>query len=161
MGLVGSDERWKTVYSVWPYQVRFSGYPNFWFSDFEGLPSLNRIRYFGKICCKIHKFNNLSKTVSLVEIFHRGPKKIINLVKKVVKNRRCNSLDLLDRGIKVDMSKWLTSRDSVNFWDESGTEEVIVKPMVCLAKMVHIASTFTVLNFKTIKEGQQITLLEP
>jgi hypothetical protein len=33
--------------------------------------------------------------------------------------------------------------------------------MLSLAKMVHIASTFTVPNFKTIKEGQQITLLEP
>jgi hypothetical protein len=28
-GFVESDERWKTVYSVWPYQVKFSGYPNF------------------------------------------------------------------------------------------------------------------------------------
>jgi hypothetical protein len=34
------------------------------------------------------KFNNLSKTGSFVEIFHQEPKKIINLVKKVVKNRR-------------------------------------------------------------------------
>ncbi len=29
VGLVESDERWKTVYSVWLYQVKFSGYPNF------------------------------------------------------------------------------------------------------------------------------------
>ncbi len=29
VGLIESDERWKTVYSVWPYQVKFSGYPNF------------------------------------------------------------------------------------------------------------------------------------
>jgi hypothetical protein len=60
---------------------------------------------------KIHKFNNLSKTGSFVEIFQREPTKIIILVKKVVKNRRflvifstktryC-SLDLLDRGTKV------------------------------------------------------------
>ncbi len=28
-GLVESDEGWKTVYSVWLYQVKFSGYPNF------------------------------------------------------------------------------------------------------------------------------------
>jgi hypothetical protein len=34
---------------------------------------------------KIQKFNNLSKTGSFVEIFQREPKKIINLVKKVVK----------------------------------------------------------------------------
>jgi hypothetical protein len=60
---------------------------------------------------KNHKFNNLSKTGSFVEIFHREPRKIIVLVKKVVKNRRflvifstktryC-SLDSLDRGTKV------------------------------------------------------------
>jgi hypothetical protein len=66
---------------------------------------------FVKYVSKNFKFNNLSKTVSLVEIFHREPRKIINLVKKVVKNRRfwvifstktryC-SLDSLDRGIKV------------------------------------------------------------
>jgi hypothetical protein len=30
--------------------------------------------------------------------------------------------------------------------------------MVSLAKMVHIVSTFAVPNFKTIKEGQKITL---
>jgi hypothetical protein len=28
-GLVESDERWKTAYLVWLYQVNFSGYPNF------------------------------------------------------------------------------------------------------------------------------------
>jgi hypothetical protein len=43
--LIGSDEKWKTVYSVWLYQVKFSGYPNFKIFDFEGLPSLNRMRY--------------------------------------------------------------------------------------------------------------------
>jgi hypothetical protein len=37
---------------------------------------------------KIQKFNNLSKTGSLFEIFQQDPKKIINLVKKVMKNRR-------------------------------------------------------------------------
>jgi hypothetical protein len=37
---------------------------------------------------KIQKFNNLSKTGSLVEIFQRKSQKIIILVKKVVKNRR-------------------------------------------------------------------------
>ncbi len=57
------------------------------------------------------KFNNLSKTGSLVEIFQRKPKKIISLVKKLVKIRRfwvifstktryC-SLDSLARGTKV------------------------------------------------------------
>jgi hypothetical protein len=60
---------------------------------------------------QIFKFHYLSKTGSFVEIFHREPTKIFNLVKKVVKNRRflvifssktryC-SLDSLDRGIKV------------------------------------------------------------
>jgi hypothetical protein len=37
---------------------------------------------------KIQKFNNLSKTGSLVKIFQQKPTKIIILVKKVVKNRR-------------------------------------------------------------------------
>jgi hypothetical protein len=27
--LIESDEKWKTVYSVWLYQVKLSGYPNF------------------------------------------------------------------------------------------------------------------------------------
>jgi hypothetical protein len=27
--LIESDERWKTVYSVWLHQVKFSGYPSF------------------------------------------------------------------------------------------------------------------------------------
>jgi hypothetical protein len=62
---------------------------------------------------KNQKFNNLSKTVSLVEIFQRKPRKIIKLVKKVMKNRRflvifstkrryC-FLDSLDRGTKVGL----------------------------------------------------------
>jgi hypothetical protein len=60
---------------------------------------------------KIQKFNNLSKTGSFVEIFHRELTKITILVKKVVKNRRFwvifstktrySSLDSLDRGTKV------------------------------------------------------------
>jgi hypothetical protein len=37
---------------------------------------------------KIQKFNNLSKTGSLVEIFQQEPRKINKIVKKVVKNRR-------------------------------------------------------------------------
>ncbi len=49
----------------------------------------------------------------------------------------------------------------VNFWDESRAAEVRDGPMVSLAKMVHNASTSTVPNFKTIKEGHQITLPEP
>jgi hypothetical protein len=62
---------------------------------------------------KIQKFNNLSKTGSLVKIFQQEPTKIIILVKKVVKNRRFwvifstktryNSLDSLDRGTKVGL----------------------------------------------------------
>jgi hypothetical protein len=47
-GLIGSDERWKTVYSVWLYQVKFSGYPNFQFFDFGRLLSLNRMMYFSE-----------------------------------------------------------------------------------------------------------------
>ncbi len=52
VGLVESDERWKTVYSVWLYQVKFSGYPNFYFFDFGRLPSQNRMTYFHKIYFK-------------------------------------------------------------------------------------------------------------
>jgi hypothetical protein len=65
------------------------------------------VRYISKN----QKFNNLSKTGSFVEIFHREPTKIIILVKKVVKNRRFwaifstktrySFLDSLDRGTKV------------------------------------------------------------
>ncbi len=55
-GLVGSDERWKTVYSVWLYQVKFSGYLNFKNFDFGRLPSLNRMRYFWNM---FQKFINL------------------------------------------------------------------------------------------------------
>jgi hypothetical protein len=47
----------------------------------------------------------------------------------------------------------------VSFWDESRTEEVRDGPMVSLAKMIHIMSTFTVPNFKTNKEGRPNTLL--
>ncbi len=50
--LIESDERWKTVYSVWLYQVMFSGYPNFLFFDFGRLPRLNRMKYFHEICFK-------------------------------------------------------------------------------------------------------------
>ncbi len=52
-------------------------------------------------------------------------------------------------------------KSGVNFCDESRAEEVRDEPMVSLAKMVHIVSTFTVPNFETNKEGQQITLTEP
>jgi hypothetical protein len=52
-------------------------------------------------------------------------------------------------------------KSGVNIWDESRAEEVRDGPMVSLAKMVHIGSTFTVPNFKTNKDGQQITLTEP
>jgi hypothetical protein len=52
-------------------------------------------------------------------------------------------------------------KSGVNFWDESRAEEVRDGPMVSLAKMIHIVSTLTVPNFKTNKEGQQITLTEP
>jgi hypothetical protein len=71
------------------------------------------MRYFCEICSKIQKFNNLSKTGSIVEIFQREPRKINKIVKKVVKNRRFwaifsiktryNFLDSLDRGTKVGL----------------------------------------------------------
>ncbi len=47
-------------------------------------------------------------------------------------------------------------KSGVIFLDESRAEDVRDGPMVSLAKMIHIASTLTVPNFKTIKEGQQI-----
>ncbi len=53
VGLIGFDERWKTVYSIWLCQVRFSGYSNFWFFDFGKLPSLNRMCYQRKFFTKI------------------------------------------------------------------------------------------------------------
>jgi hypothetical protein len=42
VGLIEFDERWKTVYSVLGFQVRFSGHPNFRFFDFGRLPSPNQ-----------------------------------------------------------------------------------------------------------------------
>jgi hypothetical protein len=110
-GLVESDERWKTVYSVWLYQVRFSGYPNFFnFLLWGGSLAWAGWGIFVRYVSKFQKSNNLFKTGSFVEIFHREPTKIINLVKKVVekqhflviftKTRYC-SLDSLDRGTKV------------------------------------------------------------
>ncbi len=70
---------------------------------------------FVRFNSKNQKLINLSKTGSFVEIFQREPTKIINLVKKVVKNRRflvifstktryC-SLDSLDKAQKWG-SKW-------------------------------------------------------
>ncbi len=86
VGLIGFDERWKTVYSVLGFQVRFSGHPIFWFFDFGRLPSLNRMCFQLEICPKIQKFNNLSKTGSSVEIFQREPKKLCLVTPKNVKN---------------------------------------------------------------------------
>ncbi len=54
-GLVESDERWKTVNSVWLYQVRFSGYPNFWF-----LAYFQILKKYATL--KIVYFRELSKT---------------------------------------------------------------------------------------------------
>ncbi len=56
-----------------------------YFFDFERLPSLNRMRYFCEIYFKIWECNNLSKTVSFVEIFQQIPRKISLDIKKVVK----------------------------------------------------------------------------
>jgi hypothetical protein len=52
VGLIGFDERWKTVYSVLGFQVRFSGHPNFRFFGFGRLSSLNRMCYQLEICPK-------------------------------------------------------------------------------------------------------------
>ncbi len=89
VGLIGFDERWKTVYSVLGFQVRFSGHPNFWFFDFGRLLRLNQICYEPdslKYVPKNQKFNNLSKTGSFVEIFQREPKKFCLVTRKNVKN---------------------------------------------------------------------------
>jgi hypothetical protein len=83
----------------------------FYFLTLGGFPEQIGWGIFVRYVSKNQKFNNLSKTGSLVEIFHREPTKIINLVKKVVKNRRfwvifstktryC-TLDSLARGTKV------------------------------------------------------------
>ncbi len=50
--LIEFDERWKTVYSVLGFQVRFSGHPNFQFFDFGRLSSPNRMCYQIEICPK-------------------------------------------------------------------------------------------------------------
>ncbi len=89
----------------------FLATPIFNFLTLGGSLAWNGWGIFMRFDSKIQKLNNLSKTVSFVEIFHREPRKLINLVKKVVKNRRFwvifstktrySSLDSLDRGIKV------------------------------------------------------------
>ncbi len=58
------------------------------FLTLRGSQTRTRSGIFMRYVSKNLKFNNLSKTVSFVEIFHREPRKIINLVKKIVKNRR-------------------------------------------------------------------------
>jgi hypothetical protein len=58
------------------------------FLTLGGSPARTGYDIFVRYVSKIQKFNNLSKTGLLVEIFQREPKKMINLVKKVVKNRR-------------------------------------------------------------------------
>jgi hypothetical protein len=103
------DEKLYTQFG--PIRSGFLATLIFNFLTLGGSPAWTGWDILVKYISKNQKFNNLSKTVSLVEIFHRGPTKIINLVKKVVKNRRflvifstktsyC-SLDLLDRSIKV------------------------------------------------------------
>ncbi len=86
LGLIGFDERWKTVYSVLGFQVRFSGHPIFWFFDFGSLPSPNQMCYQLEYVPKIQKFNNLSKTGSFVAIFQQEPKKLCLVTPKSVKN---------------------------------------------------------------------------
>ncbi len=69
-GLVESDRRWKTVYSVWLYLVKYSGYPNFKIFDFGRLPSLNRLNLnFCKIKFKKSEIN--AKLLFQIKNFHR------------------------------------------------------------------------------------------
>ncbi len=85
-GLIGFDERWKTAYPVLGFLIRFSGHPSFRFFDFGKLPSTNRMCHQLEICPKYSEFNNLSKTVSFVEIIQREPKKFCLVTPKNVKN---------------------------------------------------------------------------
>ncbi len=52
VGLIGFDERWKTVYSVLGFQVRFSGHPNFRYFGFGRLSSPNQICCWLDLCPK-------------------------------------------------------------------------------------------------------------
>jgi hypothetical protein len=57
------------------------------FLTLRGSPACTGSDIFIKYVPKFQKFNDLSKTGSHVEIFQRELTKIINLEKKVVKNR--------------------------------------------------------------------------
>ncbi len=59
-----------------------------------------------KYVAKIHKFNNLSKTVSLVKIFHRTPKKIINRGIKVGFKMKYNCYMLPIQVLKIFIGSW-------------------------------------------------------
>jgi hypothetical protein len=74
------------VYSVWPYQVKFSGNPNFFFT-LGGSVAWTGRGGFAKNVLKIQEFNNLSKTHSS-RYSNGNLQKLINLVEKVVKDCR-------------------------------------------------------------------------
>ncbi len=89
----------------------FLATPIFYFLTSRGSLCWTGWDIFMEYVLKIQKFNTLFKTGSFVEIFQRKPRKINEILKKVVKNRRfwvifstrtryC-SLDSLDRGTKV------------------------------------------------------------
>jgi hypothetical protein len=79
------DEKLYTQFG--PIRSSFLATPIFNFLTLGGSLAWTGWGIFVEFVLKVQKFNNLSKTGSLVEIFQQEPKKIINLVKKVVKNR--------------------------------------------------------------------------
>ncbi len=85
VGLIGFDERWKVVYLVWLYQVRFSGYPNFWFLTLGVSLARTGCAINLNFPPKFQEFNNLSKTGSFVEIFQQEHKKFCLVTQKNVK----------------------------------------------------------------------------
>ncbi len=86
VGLIESDERWKTAYSVLGFQVR-SGLVTLIFDFLTLGGSLARTRCAINVnfLRKFQKFNNLSKTASFVEIFQRELKKFCLVTPKNVK----------------------------------------------------------------------------
>jgi hypothetical protein len=80
------DEKLYTQFG--PIRSSFLATPVFNFLTLGGSLAWTGCGIFVRYVSENLKFNNLSKTGSFVEIFQREPTKIINLVKKVVKNRR-------------------------------------------------------------------------
>ncbi len=103
------DEKLYTQFG--PMRSSFLATLIFYFLNMGGFLAWTGWGIFVRYVPKFQKFNNLSKTGLLVEIFQRKPRKMIKLVKKFVKNRRflvifstktryC-SLNSLHRGTKV------------------------------------------------------------